>query len=247
MKVIAKGGEGEPDAFNTVFGWVLIGAVSPSTPSPTYSFVTVLESIDATLNKFWQVEDVPNHVASGEDERCERLFTLTTQRDASGRFVVSYPFERETPCFSDSRMIAIRRLRSLERRFRLDDEFRSNYHEFMRDYLVQGHMELVGQPFPVDGHVHYLPHHGVLKLDSATTKLRVVFDASSKCSNGLSLNETLLSGPKLQQDIVGILLNFASERWPCSQMSNRCFDKSGSIRLNAITRELSGDSLNLIR
>lgn len=76
----------------------------------------------------------------------------------------------------------------------------------MQDYLDSGHMELVRQPFPADGHIYYLPHHGVYKFDSTTTKLRVVFNASSKCTNGLSLNQALLSGPKLQQDIMAILL-----------------------------------------
>ncbi|KAJ8909471.1 hypothetical protein NQ315_012784 [Exocentrus adspersus] len=43
--------------------------------------------------------------------------------------------------------------------------------------------------------------------DSVTTKLRIVYDASAKLSS-YSLNDTLLSGPKLQRDLVKILLNF---------------------------------------
>ncbi|XP_077259130.1 uncharacterized protein LOC143895693 [Temnothorax americanus] len=82
---------------------------------------------------------------------------------------------------------------------------------FVSDYLDSGHMELVSDPFPVDGRVYYLPHHGVYKLDSTTTKLCVVFDASSKCPNGLSLNDTLISSPKLQPDIVAVLLLFRAE------------------------------------
>ncbi|XP_063233612.1 uncharacterized protein LOC134537270 [Bacillus rossius redtenbacheri] len=54
----------------------------------------------------------------------------------------------------------------------------------------------------------YIPHHGVLKPDSSTTKLRVVFDASAKDSKGTSLNDQLLTGPKLQRDIADILLSF---------------------------------------
>lgn len=62
-------------------------------------------------------------------------------------------------------------------------------------------MEMISHPFPTDGQVYYLPHHGVTKLGSEMTKLRVVFDASAKCANGLALNQTLWSSPKLQQDI----------------------------------------------
>lgn len=70
------------------------------------------------------------------------------------------------------------------------------------------HKELIRQPFPVDGKVFYLPHHGVFKIESTTTKLCVVFDVSSRCPSGLSLNQTMLTGPKLQLDVMAVLLNF---------------------------------------
>ena len=52
---------------------------------------------------------------------------------------------------------------------------------------------------------YYLPHHCVFK-DSTTTKLRVVFDASSKSPNGYSQNNGLLFGPCLQGDVFDILI-----------------------------------------
>lgn len=48
----------------------------------------------------------------------------------------------------------------------------------------------------------------MLKNDSSTTKLRVVFDASCKTSSGVSLNENQLSGQKLQNDLTDIILRF---------------------------------------
>lgn len=205
-----KGGNGEPDAFNTVFGWVWMGAVSPSLQiQPLHSFATTLDSIDAAVGRFWKLEEVPKDTScSEEDRQCKEIFAKTAYRDISGRFVVSYPFASEPPSFIDSRSIAVHRPRALERRFKSDRELRLGYNNFMQDYIDSSHMELVREPFPSDGHIYYLPHHGVYKLDSTTTKLRVVFNASSKCPNGLSLNSMLLSGPKLQQDIIAILLRF---------------------------------------
>ncbi|XP_055634184.1 uncharacterized protein LOC129774468 [Toxorhynchites rutilus septentrionalis] len=52
----------------------------------------------------------------------------------------------------------------------------------------------------------YLPHHAVLKESSTTTKLRVVFDASCKTSNGISLNDALFVGPVIQRDLRAIIL-----------------------------------------
>ena len=55
--------------------------------------------------------------------------------------------------------------------------------------------------------VHYLPHHAVIWRDKETTKVRVVYDASTK-SDGPSLNDCLHAGPKFGQKILDILLRF---------------------------------------
>ncbi len=57
---------------------------------------------------------------------------------------------------------------------------------------------------------YYIPHHVVVKPDSSTTKYRVVFDASAKTSTGVSLNAALLTGPKLQVDLMPLLIRFMS-------------------------------------
>jgi hypothetical protein len=58
------------------------------------------------------------------------------------------------------------------------------------------------------GVTYYIPHHGVLKEDSLTTKLRVVFDASAPTTSGYSFNDLQRVGPTLQNDIFLILLRF---------------------------------------
>ncbi|XP_071648473.1 uncharacterized protein [Temnothorax longispinosus] len=45
-----------------------------------------------------------------------------------------------------------------------------------------------------------LPHHPVIKPDSMTTKLRVVFNASAKTTLGTALNDKLLVGPNKQKN-----------------------------------------------
>lgn len=46
-----------------------------------------------------------------------------------------------------------------------------------------------------------LPYHGVLKEDSLTTKLRVLFDGSCPSSTGVFINDLHLLGPTIQSDI----------------------------------------------
>ena len=54
----------------------------------------------------------------------------------------------------------------------------------------------------------YLPHRGVAREDGDTTKLRIVFDASAKTRNELSLNDILYSGTCLLPYLYDILLWF---------------------------------------
>ena len=61
--------------------------------------------------------------------------------------------------------------------------------------------------------VHYLSHHGAVRRDALTTKLRIVFDASSSATKeSPSLNECLYSGPALTPTIFKILLRFRERK-----------------------------------
>ena len=60
----------------------------------------------------------------------------------------------------------------------------------------------------INCNINYLPHHAVIKLDRLSTRCRLVFDASSKNSEGESLNDQLLAGPALQKDIPNLLIKF---------------------------------------
>lgn len=56
-----------------------------------------------------------------------------------------------------------------------------------------------------------LPHQAVIRPDSVTTKLHVVFDASAKTTNGTSLNDSH-SWTK-QKDLVDIILRFRTHAY----------------------------------
>lgn len=66
----------------------------------------------------------------------------------------------------------------------------------------------------------YLPHHAVARENKETTKVRVVFNASSKGTNNVSLNDDLLVGPKLQQDLRHILLRW--RKYPIGIIASAC-------------------------
>ena len=58
----------------------------------------------------------------------------------------------------------------------------------------------------------YISHHDVLRPDSSSTPLRIVFNSSAKI-NGVSLNGCLAKGPSLLNNLCGILLRFRQEQF----------------------------------
>ena len=89
-----------------------------------------------------------------------------------------------------------------------DPEPKKKYIAFILEFIYLGHIEQVPKTELVNLNCYYLPHHCVHKPDSTTTKLRVVFDASKRTTSGHSLNDCLLVGPKLQDDLFNNLVRF---------------------------------------
>ncbi|XP_041451707.1 uncharacterized protein LOC121405166 [Drosophila obscura] len=115
--------------------------------------------------------------------------------------------KRSLESLGDSYLQAKRRLENLESKFVRNPVLYSKYSAFMKEYLSLDHMSLVPNE---DRHKcrYFLPHHCVIKEDSSTTKLRVVFDGSAVTTSGLSLNDLLMSGPTIQSKLFHTLLRF---------------------------------------
>ena len=54
----------------------------------------------------------------------------------------------------------------------------------------------------------FLPHHSVINESKATTKCRIFFNGSAKDPRKIPLNDTLLPGKKLNQDIPKLVNEF---------------------------------------
>lgn len=212
-------GRGKPIAFGTIFDFTLIGPIENSSVTPVShpSSAHVISSqpesnasthdIRKSLERFWESEEPQPHTKTSPlQEQCEEIFRSTTTRESSGRYRVTLPFLPDAPTLGSTHATALRRFLNLERKLKINPLLRSKYVDFMNDYLKLGHMSLCHPRTFANKPHYYIPHHGIFKAGS--DKLRTVFDASSKSSNGISLNECLHTGPALQQDIVDIIMAF---------------------------------------
>jgi len=111
-----------------------------------------------------------------------------------------------------SREIAIKHLKAIESKFSKSLDLKEKYKNFIYEYQDLGHMTEIVNTDECEV-VNYLPHHSVIKEDSLTTKLRVVFDGSSSTASGVSLNDILRVGPTVQQDLLNIILRFRQHRY----------------------------------
>lgn len=105
----------------------------------------------------------------------------------------------------DSRRVAVAALLSMEKKFARNPALFEQYKKFIDEYLSLDHMVLANDVAKTPNETYYMPHHAVFQ-ESTTTKLRVVFNASQKTTNGKSLNDLLAVGPKLQDDLYVLLL-----------------------------------------
>ena len=103
-------------------------------------------------------------------------------------------------------------MKSLLSRLRKDPEILKEYDSVIKNELEAGIIERVHELDQAEK-VHYLPHQAVIRKEAETTKLRVVFDASSKeGKRGTSLNDCLHVGPPLTPLLYDILLRFRENR-----------------------------------
>ncbi|XP_029176753.1 uncharacterized protein LOC114944863 [Nylanderia fulva] len=205
---VRKGSIGQPIAQNSYFGWVLSGTTTQSSRS---SSIKVMHcSLERDIQRFWEVEELPQKIQLfPDDERCEKHFLENHSRDKTGRYIVRLPFKQGPPInIGDSHSIVSSMLTSLNRRLDRNLDLKKEYNSFLLEYEELGHMEKVSVSSKSNSvpQTVYIPHHAVVRNSSSTTRLRVVFNASSLTSNGSSLNTHLLQGPKLQTNIFDIIL-----------------------------------------
>lgn len=188
----------------TRLGWVV--ASGESSQNSVDSATCHLITLEELLLKFWTIEEVAVAKPKSKEEiECEAHFTRTVTRDNDGRYTVRLPFRNTNNRLGESRTIALKRLTSLEKRLNTDLKLKTDYNQVLEEYVKMKHISRIDD---TNDFGYYMPHHAVIKNTSTTTKVRIVFDASAKTSNGMSLNDVLLVGPTIQNNLISHLIRF---------------------------------------
>ena len=110
----------------------------------------------------------------------------------------------------DNYTVANKHLDYLQKQLTKNKNLFTDYDKVIKQYLKKGIVEYVENNDNKTTHrqVHCLPPQSLIRENNETTKLRIVFDASSKAKGEHCLKDILYSGPCLLPYLYGILLRF---------------------------------------
>lgn len=213
---VIKGQTSAPIAQLTKLGWVLSGNHSTGAATKVGCHMLNASEEDLALSEqlklLWSVEEIPNKpIWSPEEQMAEQKFIEGIHRKFDGKLCVKLPFNmnsNDENFLGQSREMARSRFFQLEKKFAKNPKLYQEYSKCIQEYLDLGHMRLATPDELIDRKTYILPHHAVIKETSETTKVRVVFDASAKSSNGKSLNDRLCVGPTIQPDLFSLLIEW---------------------------------------
>jgi hypothetical protein len=126
--------------------------------------------------------------------------------------VAPLPWKNDGTDLPESKSVAMRRLKSIEKKMDANPEFGAEYCDKIDTYVKKGFARKLRdvEVIKEDPHMWYLPHFDVHNPNKPG-KWRLVFDAASK-ANGVCLNDVLLQGPDLLHPLPTMLFGFRQKR-----------------------------------
>ena len=164
----------------------------------------ILCESEPDVSQLWKLESIGisrEEFSPSQQETISQVHS-NMQKSELG-YIVHLPFKSDARQFTNYRT-ACGQLNSLAQHAAQDEKFYDDYNGVVDDYITKDFIKEIPSE-PIVG--HYMPHHPMYKK-SATTPIRIVFNASSKPTGGKSLNDCLLTGPTLTEKLHDILLTF---------------------------------------
>lgn len=177
----------------------------PSTVSCTFQGEET-EKLGATV--FDSHPDDEKVALSVDEQRFLDIMDKEVYMDNANSWVAPLPFCKPRRRLPNNKEMALRRLLSLRRTLDRRPDMQEHFLEFMKKVFENDQAELAPE---LGEHQErwYLPLFGVYPPQKPN-QIRVVFYSSAKY-DGVSLNDVLLSGPDLNNSLLGVLMRFRRE------------------------------------
>ena len=208
-----RGAPKEPFARKTSLGWIVIGPVERNNGNKQVNHARadpLLQQLERQwLVDFPEVADETRLEMSKDDRKAFKVMEDTVQV-VNGKYTVAIPWRIDPTSLPNNLKVAETRLRHLKRKLSNDETLHEQYTTTVEKYIADGHARRLAakEMTDVDG-LWYLPHHPVFKK-SNSSKCRVVFDCAATYQ-GTSLNDAILQGPNMMNNLAGVLIRFRTE------------------------------------
>ena len=153
---------------------------------------------------------------SAADRQANDILEQTTILK-DGRYHVGMLWADEDPELPNNYFSALAQFNSLERLLDKDPELKTKYAKNINEDLTKGYVIKVDQPQEPQQRSKtewYLPHHPVINPNKPG-KVRRVLNGAAKF-RGVSLNNSLLTGPDLLQKLIHVLIRFRQHEFAVS-------------------------------
>ena len=205
-KQTIRGEKNEPVAVETTLGWVLSGPLNGE--SLLYDLnnvnVTYVEAnLESKVEQFWDLDTVG--VREDKDIYTEFIDDISYN---GKRYSVGLPWKIGHKQLPPNFNASFTRLKSQIRKLKNTPTLLNECNKIIEEQEDLGIIEKVTELEGAEK-VYYMPSQVVVRENAETTKVRMVFDASSKeGKSGTSLNDCLHVGPNLTPLLFDILVRF---------------------------------------
>ena len=231
---VLVGGEDDPYGQRSLMGWGIVGKVCKSGNENEnnnvvcnklevseihehFAFTTKVKEIInpqkilRVLESDFVEGSAKTKPYSVEDERFLTILENAIVKREDGHYEMPLPLKSNQLRLPYNRQLVVKRWHQLLARFKRNPKFLEDYQAFMKEVIASCAERVPPDRLEVqDGMVNYVPHTGVYH-PKKPDQIRVVFDCSASYE-GVSLNDYLLQGPDLMNDLLGILCRFRQER-----------------------------------
>ena len=166
------------------------------------------KSLEEQIQSLWDLDSI-----GSRDKQSDHESFPESIKFENGRYSVKLPFKSNNKFLPDNYQLSLAIPHNLFKSLSKTPEQLIRYDKVIRDQLEKGIVERVPpESHPQPGSVYCIPHRAVIRHESTTTRIRVVFDASSKIrSDTVSLNNCLYVSPLLLPAI-DVLIRFRAWR-----------------------------------
>ena len=199
---VFKGHPEDPIVEGTRFGWIIHGGEEYGDDKCMFAKETSFDYERLCSLDVLGVED------RGQDDQLQVYedFKENIVRRVDGRYEVHVPWIPGSKLSGTNEQASRGRLANVERKLSKDPVLKEKYEEIVKEQLDEGIIETAPET-PTGERTFYMPHKPVIREDTTTTKVRMVFDASARphpLAN--SINDCMYTGPPLQPLLWDIMI-----------------------------------------